>query len=408
MEGAVPADLAVANSLRMVHELRQSKRLSRAELARRAGLAPPTVSRLVNRLLQQGLVRLSSEPSTSSVGRPALLLEFDPNAAYLLSCDVGNQSTRVALAGLDGRLVATVRGRTAAKPEELVRRIVRFAEALKPACGRPLAGVSVGVAAVVDAHGGVLREPPQHPKWEGYALGDALEGALQAPVIVEQDDHLAALAEASPEGTAPGASSVVLLQIGKGIGVGYCLGGQSVSGKGGRFGRVARWPVRSPVGDARRGQMLGDVLTSSGLSRVYLRLGGTSGLRDGRAVVEAASTGDAIAMEVMQWSGREIAALIRDLDALLAPEVVVFGGGLSASYHALRPIIEPLLPKRIDLRRSMLGDQAVLFGGVVILHDLSENYIAARIAESAAQDVLGGRRRGPGHAGSGLGSRVAR
>src|SRR5665647_2557905 len=102
MEGTVPADLAVANILRMVHELRETGGLSRAELGRRTGLAPPTVSRLVNRLLQQGLVRLSSQPFRSGIGRPAVILEVNPQAAYLLSCDVGNQSTRIALAGMDG------------------------------------------------------------------------------------------------------------------------------------------------------------------------------------------------------------------------------------------------------------------------------------------------------------------
>lgn len=383
MEGTVPADLAVANILRMVHELRETGGLSRAELGRRTGLAPPTVSRLVNRLLQQGLVRLSSQPFRSGIGRPAVILEVNPQAAYLLSCDVGNQSTRIALAGMDGRVVATQRIRTPGNPDELVRRIVRFAETLQPAGARPFAGVAVGVAAVVDADGGVLREPPQHPKWEGYALGHALESALKAPVIVEQDDHLAALAEASPEGTAPGASSVVVLQIGKGIGVGYCLAGKRVSGAGGRFGRVAHWPVRSPVANGRRAQQLGDVLTSSGLSRLYFRLGGSAGLRDGRAVVEAACSGDAIAAKVLQWAGREIAGLVRDLEALLAPEVVVFGGGLSASYAALRPIIEPLLPKRVDLRPSVLGDRAVLLGGLTVLQGVSQNYIAARVADSA-------------------------
>jgi len=383
MEGTVPADLGVANTLRMVHVLRETGGLSRAELGRQTGLAPPTVSRLVNRLVQQGLVRVSSQPLSVRIGRPAVILEVNPHAAYLLSCDVGNQSTRVALAGLDGRLVATRRVRTTGNPDELVQRIVRFAEILQPAGARPFAGVAVGVAAVVDADGGVLRDPPQHPKWEGYALGHALEGALKAPVIVEQDDHLAALAEVSPEGTAPGASSVVVLQIGKGIGVGFCLAGKRVSGAGGRFGRVARWPVRSPAADGRRAQQLGDVLTSSGLSRLYLRLGGSAGLRDGRAVVEAAGSGDAIAAEVLQWGGREIAGLVRDLEALLAPEVVVFGGGLSASYDALRPIIEPLLPKRVDLRPSVLGDRAVLLGGLAVLQGVSETYIAARVTDSA-------------------------
>ena len=379
-EGAVPADLAVTNSLRVIDKLREAGPLSRAELARRTGLAAPTVSRLVKRLVREGLVRESSELSTSPMGRPAVLLELDPNGACLVSCDVGNQSTRVALAGLDGRLLATVRGRTPARPGDLVRRIVQSVEALNSEHGRPIAGVSVGIAAVVDPRGGVLCDPPQHPKWQGYALGEVLEGSLHVPVTVEQDDHLAALAEAGPQGTASGASSVAVLQIGKGIGVGCCLRGRPVSGHGGRFGRVANWPVRSPVGDPWRGRLLGDVLTSSGLSLVYRRLGGTAKLRDGRGVFAAAADGDPFAMQVMQWSGEEIAGLIRDLDALLAPEVVVFGGGLSGSYRALRPIMDPLLPKRIDLRCSVLGDRAVLFGGAAVLRRLSEKYIAARLA----------------------------
>src|SRR6202043_612257 len=124
-----------------------------------------------------------------------------------------------------------------------------------------LAGIGVGVAAVVD-EGGALRDPPTHAAWDGLPLREYLSEQLGCEVTVAQDDHLSPIAESSDGGTFPGASSLLVVEIGRGIGAGMTLDGVPIAGAHRRFGRIAGWPVVSPAGST---ETLGECLVTSGL-----------------------------------------------------------------------------------------------------------------------------------------------
>ena len=83
-----------------------------------------------------------------------------------------------------------------------------------------------------------------------------------------QDDHLSPIAESSDAGTFPGASSLLVIEIGRGIGVGMTLDGVPIAGAHRRFGRIAGWPVTSPAGTAGTlGELPGDQRPGAPLSR---------------------------------------------------------------------------------------------------------------------------------------------
>ena len=75
-----------------------------------------------------------------------------------------------------------------------------------------LAGAGVGIASAVDADG-VLRAPPMHKKWDGLPLRTSLATQLGCRVAVAQDDHLSPIAEGSDQGTFPGTSSLLVLEL---------------------------------------------------------------------------------------------------------------------------------------------------------------------------------------------------
>lgn len=388
---SVPADVRLANLGRVVRELRSAGALSRAEVACRSGVSVATGHRLISDLAESGLVQ--EQPLTSGparLGRPPVVYRFRDDVALLAAADVGNESTRLAVTTLAGHTLASCSLSSDRLDDRLAGTLAdQFAKLARRAAGpanawRPLAGAGIGIASAVDADG-ILHAPPLHKSWDGLPVRETLAAQLGCQVSVAQDDHLSPVAESSDAGTFPGTSSLLVLEIGRGIGVGMTIGGAPVSGARQRFGRIAGWPVSSQPGSGRSlcGRTLGECLVAGGLVSQYQAAGGAPAVRDGAALAAAARVGDELAQAVFAWAAREIADLVVRLHLLCDPEAVVIGGGLARSYDLLEPAITAAArPRRLRVARSVLGDQAVIAGAVLAASSLAEGWLTDRMARA--------------------------
>jgi predicted NBD/HSP70 family sugar kinase len=388
---SVPADVRLANLGRVVRELRSAGALSRAEVACRSGVSVATGHRLISDLAESGLVQ--EQPITSGparLGRPPVVYRFRDDVALLAAADVGNETTRLAVTTLAGHTLASCSLSSDRLDDRLAGTLAdRFAELARQAAGpadagRPLAGAGIGIASAVDADG-ILHAPPLHKSWDGLPVRESLAAQLGCQVSVAQDDHLSPVAESSDAGTFPGTSSLLVLEIGRGIGVGMTIGGAPVSGARQRFGRIADWPVASQPGSGRPlcGSTLGECLVAGGLVSQYQAAGGAPAVRDGAALAAAARVGDELAQAVFAWAAREIADLVVQLHLLCDPEAVVIGGGLARSYDLLEPAITAAArPRRLRVARSVLGDQAVIAGAVLAASSLADGWLTDRLARA--------------------------
>ena len=378
----VPADVRLANLARIVDELRQAGVLSRSEVARRVGISLPTAHRLVSDLADLEIVE-EEEPETdnSRLGRPPVVYRFREDAGLLVGVDVGNETTRLALTTLSGRVITAQAVTSDRLGSDLSGALVAKIADLVSSAGHAmaqLAGAGVGIAASVDP-AGFLRAPPIHSEWDGLPLGDELGRELGCEVTVAQDDHLSPIAESSAAGTFPGASSLLVIEIGRGIGVGMTLDGVPIAGAHRRFGRIAGWPVTGPSGAPGT---LGDHLVTGGLVRLYHEQGGSREVRDGAALAVAARGGDRQAQEVFDWAAVSIADLVSRLQLLCDPQAVVIGGGLARAYDLLEPGMAGRLPPRLKVARSVLGEQAVVVGAVFVAGSHVDSWLRNRLARA--------------------------
>jgi predicted NBD/HSP70 family sugar kinase len=379
-----PSDVRVANLMRVISELRGHGWLSRSDLARLTGLAVPTVHRLVSELVGLDLV-IADEPvnDESRLGRPPSMYRFRQELGLLAGFDIGNQTTRFAVASLAGQVLASSSVPTADIEDDLVGGTVGLLQKLladADASPRQLAGVGVGIAAAVDPRTGTLLRPPRYRQWQGVPLAQQLQERLGCEAVVDQDDHLAAVAECSRAGTVPDARSVVVLAIGKGIGVGFAQDETQMSGHGGRFGRIASWPVTPHRGARLPGQTLEECLTGDGLVAQYRLRGGEGPVADGLGLFAAARDGDALARTVVAWAGREIADVAYRLHTLFDPEALVLGGGLAGGFDLLERDLARHAPGTgALLRPSVLGEAAVLTGALLGAQRCVEPWLHARI-----------------------------
>src|SRR5271163_567021 len=108
VQPAVPADMRVSNLLRLLGELRQAEMLSRSDLARLTGLGVPTVHRLIHELVAADLVvEIPAVQDSSLKGRPAVMYRLLERGVLVAGVDVGNETTRFAVASASGRILAS-------------------------------------------------------------------------------------------------------------------------------------------------------------------------------------------------------------------------------------------------------------------------------------------------------------
>ena len=369
--------------------------ISRAALAEAASLAKPTVSVIVEELLERGIVREVGVGSTTREGgRPPVLLEFDALSQCLAGVHIGVTTTTVVLADALGhefhRVQMPTRRNRAATALDRIATLVREAVDTAGVADRELA-IGVCVPGMTDIATGVCRLAPAL-RWVDVPVRDLLQDALDAPVYVHNTAQASAVAE-TLEGAAQGADDVVLLYLGSGVGSGLLAGGRLFPGSTGQAGEIGHCPVdggseRCPCG---RVGCLETVASGIALARDAGRavaagratsLSEVSGALTVEHVAAAARDGDALAQELLTATGTRLGTAAAWLLNLTNPQVLVLSGGLvEVGDDLLQPLraalaehVLPQVAERLDIRLSQLGSDAEVRGAVLLAMQYSETY----------------------------------
>ncbi|TMA61909.1 MAG: ROK family transcriptional regulator [Deltaproteobacteria bacterium] len=353
---AIPTLLRDLNERAVLETIRAGAPISRAEISRRSGISKPTVSLVLESLLEADLVREAAE-RPDGPGYGAVYFEPVAEAAVVLGLDLGARFVRGAVCDLAGE----VRARqdvelSVAEVAGAVEAIERLHSSLLEASGLDpdrVDGVVVGVPGVVEEGTGLLRLAENVAGLEGRAFASELQSALGLPVTLENDVNLAALGE-QWQGVARGVDDFVFLSIGTGMGAGVVLGGELHRGRHGAAGEIDFALIAFDGVDPSAPQ-------------VTALAGGAA---DPRAVFGAAREGDEAAQAVVAEVARRIALHIAPFAAVADVELVILGGGIGANGDLLldpigRQLAEWLpFPPRLEV--STLGEAAVLTGALAV------------------------------------------
>lgn len=291
----------------------------------------------------------------------------------VIALDVGGTSMKAALVDEARQVIGAARIPTGRSdgPDAVVERIVATVAdqvAAARATGYTPRGAGVVVPGIVDDQRGVAVFSA-NIGWRDVPLRELIQKRVDVPVAFSHDVRAGGLAEGEL-GAARGVRDYLFLPIGTGIAGAIVLDGQPYSGQGygGEIGHMIVDPEGPPCGCGARG-CLEAIASASAIAAEYSRR--TGRLADS-LVSELAAGGDADAVAV--WD-RAIEALARALQAyatLLAPELVVVGGGLGeAGELLLRPLADALDARLVFQRRprlvpAQLGDQAGALGAALL------------------------------------------
>ena len=371
------------NSTVLVDVLRASGPMSRSELARRTGLSTATANRLVDRLVDDGVLS-ETGVAESTGGRPARLVEFNAAARSVLAIDIGGRKVAGAVTDLEAQVLITrerlvsADTRRAAKTffdalAELAAELVDEASAMKS----PVHAVAVGVPGVVRRHSGRVEFAPAL-QWFDFPLVALLEERLRLPVLIENDVNLVAVAE-HRHGAAQGHRDVLTVAIGTGVGAALILDGHLYRGAGGAAGELGYTLLgRASLSSPWPG--FGDLDSRVGAAGILSRYSDAIASADPEPhgteeFLRRVRSGDAQAVAVFDEVVDDLSLAIGNASVLLNPELVVLGGGFGrAAADLLVPAIGRRLKGRIPYEPTLAAarlDQPELIGAAELAIDAS-------------------------------------
>jgi glucokinase len=206
----------------------------------------------------------------------------------------------------------------------------------------PFDSIGVGVPGLYDPKSGTTRFMPNVPgNWAGVPVGAKVSEAMRLPARVINDARAFTLAE-HRLGAGRGASSMLGITLGTGVGGGLILGGslyQGHDGTAGEFGHQTILPDGPACNCGNRGCL-------EALARADAIVAAC-----GRATVEesvqAAREGDRRAQLGLTTAGSYLGIGVGNVLALLSVDRVVVGGGVAAAGEML------LAPLRAELERRV-------------------------------------------------------
>jgi predicted NBD/HSP70 family sugar kinase len=368
---------------RVVGVLAEAGAVSRADLARRAALAPSTVSAVVSELHAAGLVVEPAAPvhpaERGTVGRPPVLIALHRRAGVVAGIDFGKRHLRLAISDLSHALLAERhRALDADLPAREAIALAQqvFADALEEAevSRDEVVGVGLGLPGPVHRPSGELGNSTILPGWAGTRAAEAVAEALDLPVEVENDANLGALGEWM-WGAGRGAAHMAYVKASTGIGAGFIVANAPYVGAGGTAGELGHTVV-DPGGPICRCGNRGCLETYAGAPAILGSLRDVHGdcftLQD---AVALALRGDAGCQRAIADAGAAIGTAVATLCNLFNPHRVVVGGDLGVAGEVLLgPLRESLVrgairsaAEDVTVVQGELGDRAEVLGAVALV-----------------------------------------
>ncbi len=324
--------------------------LSRADLARLTRLNKPTISTVVARLIDEGIVQeIGSGVSTG--GRKPILLAVRETSRLVVGVEIDTAGCRLLLVNLQGEFLASVDlPIDTSRVEVVIDTIATGIDALFADRGRSaLLGCGVAAPGLVHPSGDTV-DCATRLGWQGVPLRGLLEARIGAPVMVTDRGKAAGLGEMWVLGKEQ-VHDLIYLYLGRGV-AGAIVQGHEIhwgtSFMAGEIGHMTVDPYGPLCGCGSRGCLEALISTSAILDRARQLLASRPGTALGRLLPEgaldmdgiaaiggAAGEGDPLALEMVQSSARWLGLAIANLVNVLNPAVVVLGGPTAGWGHVL-------------------------------------------------------------------------
>jgi predicted NBD/HSP70 family sugar kinase len=332
--GSSPRRIRLTNLVAALQCLSGSGRMSRAELARRLNLNRSSSGQILSELTDSGLVREvegimpPSEGLTRSAGRPGILLELIPDAAFFVGIEIGVEHISAVIIDLTGKARDHSRvafDAAAVGAEESVRRAFDLVfEGMGVEIMKHCQGVGISAPMHIRPDGIVSLAPLIG--WRNIRLIEIAAAAmpLRVPIMIENDANAFAIGD-SYKHSQSGITLFLLMETG--VGGGILIDGKLFRGAHGLSGEIGHMQVPGSGGIT-----LQELIGREALIKRY-QCDASNPNADLQDFLNAVRDREPIAVIIAEDWARHLGVALYQACRLIDPERIVLGGSVAALYQ---------------------------------------------------------------------------
>lgn len=346
--------------------------LSKPYICQLTNMTTPTISRMMDELIEEGWV-IDRGCGDSIGGKRPHVFALNPDAAYILSVEIGRKNLRIAVFNLNDEPIDGILEYPSILEERDDDATLQYIEekidetlnrlAIDPTkvrmCGVALPGL-------IDREGISYT----YLTYERPGIRAKLEKRLKMPVFVDNDSNVSALAERK-FGVAKGVENVLCVNVNECIGLGMILNSKLYrGGKGmaGEFGHIRISSLNEPCHCGKIG-CLETVASGRAIEKAAQR--GVSL----QAIIQAAKEDDIYAIDLLHRAGEKLGEGIATMIHLFDPDLVVIGGEIvEAGDLVIVPVQQAInkfalarMRSHCELVMSNLGAYSAILGALMIV-----------------------------------------
>ena len=341
-----------------------------------SGLSLPTTTKLINELIEQGIL-VESGKKESTGGRPPALYCLNASIGYIVGIELLLNYFRFCIINLNHEVMYEyetdnfdVRKRNESKDfilksvPELIRK--------KGIPENKILGVGIGITGRVDSKKGISYSYLNFD----IPLKKTLEDAWGYPVFIDNDTRLMTLGEQN-FGFAREKANVIFINLSQGLGIGFISNAilyNGESGFAGEFGHIHFEDNDTLCVCGKKG-CLETVVSGFALENLYNSQNLKKTKLKYRDIFQLVHSGDPSVRNLLMAMGENLGQAISLLVQILNPGLIILGGSFAEMGEILRyPIAKGLslygLPQLVsdcEIKISTLGDKSTMLGAYALV-----------------------------------------
>jgi glucokinase-like ROK family protein len=388
------------NKVKVTNLIRDNHGISRAALAKKSGISAPTVSRIVETLIREGLVT-ETGMGVSNGGRRPTLLKFSGVDNFIIGIDLGTTNIYGVLTNLDAKVIAEIRRPTQVEDgfSRIMERTSEIINELRNHLGvkkGKVCGIGMAIAGLINRERDIVEFSPDF-HWHNVDVRAALSQSNEIPIMFDNVTRVMALGEMW-YGAGRDYRNFIMINVGYGIGAGIIIQGiplYGLKGMAGEFGHITLNKDSDAQCECGNFGCLEALSSGSAIAKAAqkeLRGGAVSVLSEmcggeparltAEMVADAAKQGDSLAWTIFDRAAEYLGLGISGVINLFNPEAVFIGGGVAQAgdilFSRVRKTVNAralnktasdvaILPASFGYRAAVMGAISLILSGVVNL-----------------------------------------
>jgi predicted NBD/HSP70 family sugar kinase len=363
----------------------------RVDLARDISVSTTTVTKLIDELIEQGIVRVgeNEENGGRRVGRPKSALYLKKDACFAVSIHIGGRKYRIGIVNLRNEIIHSDLGSYEFSIpwkellDEIYQKLVMLLEESR-VDRQKIIGIGIGVPGLVDFSTGVIGYSKNHG-WHDVPVKKYFSEKFDLPIVVENNVRAMALGEAL-FGFGRGVDNLMFLYGSRGVGAGLVVDRDIYRGRGQGAGEIGHTYINqsndfdnideccstleelvSLSGILSRSRKLALQEPDSEFSQEIKNLDEDEMFK---TVFQLAAEGNSQASALVKKTSQYLGLAIVNAINFINPELILFGGIYADQTDLILPTIRDMVDKlsfanigeKVEIRATKFGQEAGLVG----------------------------------------------